>query len=65
MANGTYGIKDLAAPFIMQTGTLGDLYREFRRTGLIGLYRLEIDGWHPVAKRYFSEWTLMKNIINK
>ena len=57
-----YGLKDIAAPFIQWQGTLGDMYRESKGMGMAGLYRLEKDGWQPIAKRYWSTYTLQNNI---
>ena len=58
-----YGIKDLSAPFIQDRGSMGDLVRKYKRTALIGMYRLELDGWYPVAKKYYGlSWTHQKDI---
>ena len=60
---GIYGLKDLQAPFIQFKGTLGACYRESKGLGLCGIYRLEEDGWHGVAYRYWSKFTHKSMII--
>lgn len=53
----TYGLADLAAPFIQFKGTLGDCVRQSRGMGLCGIYRFTDDGWIVVARRYFDTFT--------
>lgn len=59
-----YGLKDIAAPFIQFKGTLAECVKMAKGMGLCAIYRYESDGWHTVAVRYFSKFTLAKNIVN-
>lgn len=58
-----YGLKDLSAPFIQYEGTLYQCWKESIGLGLCGIYRLESDGWHKVASRYWSKLTYAKNEV--
>ena len=61
----TYGLADLAAPFIQFKGTLGECYRQSKGFALCGIYRKEASGaWVKVASRYYSELTHESKIIN-
>ena len=61
-----YGLKDINAPFIQyKNECLGELWKETKRFAMFGIYRLEDDGWQPIAKKYFNRLTLQKNIITK
>ncbi|MFA5307370.1 MAG: hypothetical protein WC365_08025 [Candidatus Babeliales bacterium] len=61
----TYGLADLAAPYIQYKGTLGDCFRASRGLGLCGIYKKDKTGaWVTVAKRYFDNFTHTSKIKN-
>jgi len=61
----TYGLADIAAPFIQFKGTLGECYREAKGLGLCSIYKKHHDGtWQKVATRYFDKFTHESKIKN-
>ena len=61
-----YGLKDIAAPFIQYKNlSMVKCYKEARGLGMCGIYRLEKDGWSPVAKRYWEKFIHNSKIINR